>query len=80
MDEKVADGVVAVLREAFAEIGRDPSHPLRLKLDHAIEKLASELATSPEYREEIFVHTHKLLDHPALRAYAGGVGATFGTT
>ncbi len=73
MDEKVADGVVAVLREAFAEIGRDPSHPLRLKLDHAIEKLASELATSPEYREEIVVHTRKLLDHPALRAYAGGV-------
>ena len=73
MDEKVADGVMAVLREAFAEIGRDSSHPLRLRLDQAIEKLASELATSPEYREEIVLHTRKLLDHPALRDYAAGV-------
>lgn len=73
MDEKVADGVVAVLRESFAEIGRDPSHPLRLRLDQAIEKFASELASSPEYREEIVIHTRKLLDHPALRDYAGGV-------
>jgi uncharacterized membrane-anchored protein YjiN (DUF445 family) len=73
MDEKVADGVMAVLREAFAEIGRDSSHPLRLRLDLAIEKLASDLATSPEYREEIVLHTRKLLDHPALRDYAGGV-------
>jgi uncharacterized membrane-anchored protein YjiN (DUF445 family) len=73
MDEKVADGVVAVLRESFAEIGRDPSHPLRLRLDQAIEKFASELASSPEYREEIVIHTRKLLDHPALRDYAAGV-------
>jgi uncharacterized membrane-anchored protein YjiN (DUF445 family) len=73
MDEKVADGVVAVLRESFAEIGRDPSHPLRLRLDQAIEKFASELASSPEYRQEIVIHTRKLLDHPALRDYAAGV-------
>jgi uncharacterized membrane-anchored protein YjiN (DUF445 family) len=73
MDEKVADGVVAVLRESFAEIGRDASHPLRLRLDQAIEKFASELASSPEYREEIVIHTRKLLDHPALRDYAAGV-------
>ncbi|MBA4143478.1 MAG: DUF445 domain-containing protein [Nitrosospira sp.] len=73
MDEKVADSVVAVLREAFAEIGREPAHPLRLRLDEAIEKLASELATSPEYREQIAAHMRKLLDHPALRNYAAGV-------
>jgi uncharacterized membrane-anchored protein YjiN (DUF445 family) len=73
MDEKVADGVMAVLRESFAEIGRDSAHPLRVRLDQAIEKLASDLATSPEYREEIVLHTRKLLDHPALRDYAAGV-------
>lgn len=73
MDEKVADGVVTVLRESFAEIGRDPLHPLRLRLDQAIEKFASELASSPAYREEIVIHTRKLLDHPALRDYAAGV-------
>jgi uncharacterized membrane-anchored protein YjiN (DUF445 family) len=73
MDEKVADGVVAVLRESFAEIGRDPLHPLRLRLDQAIEKFASELASSSKYREEIVIHTRKLLDHPALRDYAAGV-------
>jgi uncharacterized membrane-anchored protein YjiN (DUF445 family) len=73
MDEKVADGVVAVLRESFAEIGRDSSHPLRLRLDQAIEKFASELASSSKYREEIVIHTRKLLDHPALRDYAAGV-------
>jgi uncharacterized membrane-anchored protein YjiN (DUF445 family) len=69
VDAKVADGVVTVLREGLAEIGRDPMHPLRLKLDRAIEKLASELATSPEYREQIEVHVRKLLDHPELRTY-----------
>ena len=69
MDDKVADGVVTVLREVLAEIGRDPMHPLRLKLDNAIEKLASELATSREYREQIEVHMRKLLNHPELRIY-----------
>lgn len=73
MDEKVAESVMAVLREVIAEIVREPAHPLRLRLDRAIEKLASELATSSEYREQIAVHTRKLLDHPALRDYAAGV-------
>lgn len=69
MDEKVGDGVVTVLHEVLAEIRREPAHPLRLKLDNSIEKLASELATSPEYREQIEVHLRKLLDHPELRSY-----------
>ena len=73
MDEKVADGVVVVLREAVAEIGREPAHPVRVRLDKAIEKFTSELATSPEYREQVAVHARKLLDHPALRDYAMGV-------
>ena len=73
MDEKVADGVVVVLREAVAEIERDLAHPVRLRLDNAIEKFASELATSPEYREQVAAHARKLLDHPALRDYATGV-------
>lgn len=73
MDDKVADSVVAVLREVVAEIGREPEHPLRLKLDAAIEKLISELASSPEYRQQIAAHTRKLLDHPALREFAAGL-------
>ncbi|SEL31583.1 Uncharacterized membrane-anchored protein YjiN, DUF445 family [Nitrosovibrio tenuis] len=73
MDDKVADSVVAVLREIVAEIARDPVHPLRLRLDEVIGKLATDIATSPEYREQIAVHTRKLLDHPALRDYAADV-------
>ncbi|SFU66192.1 DUF445 domain-containing protein [Nitrosospira multiformis] len=73
MDEKVGESVVAALREVVAEIARDPEHPLRLRLDAAIGKLASDLATSPQYREQIAAHAHKLLEHPALRDYADGV-------
>ena len=73
MDDKVADGVVTVLHEILAEIGRDPTHPLRLKLDNTIEKLAFELATSQEYREQIEVHMRKLLDHPELRIYVKNI-------
>jgi uncharacterized membrane-anchored protein YjiN (DUF445 family) len=73
MDEKVGESVVAALREVVAEIARDPAHPLRLRLDAAIGRLASDLATSPEYREQVAAHTRKLLEHPALRDYADGV-------
>jgi uncharacterized membrane-anchored protein YjiN (DUF445 family) len=73
MDEKVAESVVAALREVVAEIARDPAHPLRLRLDAAISKLASDLAASPEYREQVAAHTRKLLEHAALRDYAAGV-------
>ena len=73
MDDKVGESVVAALREVVAEIARDPAHPLRLRLDTAIGKLASDLATSPEYREQIAAHARKLLEHPALRDYATGV-------
>jgi uncharacterized membrane-anchored protein YjiN (DUF445 family) len=73
MDEKVGESVVAALREVVAEIARDPAHSLRLRLDDAIGKLASDLATSSEYREQIAAHARKLLEHPALRDYATGV-------
>ncbi|MBN9133911.1 MAG: hypothetical protein ABS69_08890 [Nitrosomonadales bacterium SCN 54-20] len=73
MDDKVGESVVAALREVVAEIARDPAHPLRLRLDAAIGKLASDLATSPEYREQIAAHARKLMEHPALRDYATGV-------
>jgi uncharacterized membrane-anchored protein YjiN (DUF445 family) len=73
MDEKVGESVVAALREVVAEIARDPAHPLRLRLDAAIGKLASDLATSPEYREQIAAHARKLMEHPALRDYADGL-------
>ncbi len=69
MDGKVADSVVSALREAVAEIARDPAHPLRLRLDAALEKLAVELATSSRYREQIAT----LLDQPALRDYLMGI-------
>ena len=73
MDEKVADRVVAALREIIAEIARDPAHPLRLRLDEVIARLARDLATSPEYREQIALHTRKLMDYPALHDYTAGV-------
>lgn len=73
MDEKVGESVVAALREVVAEIARDPAHPLRLRLDAAIGKLASDLATSPEYREQVAAHARKLMEHPALRGYADGL-------
>lgn len=73
MDDKVAENVVAVLREAFAEIGRDSAHPLRVRLDEAIAKLALQLADSPEYREQIAEHTRRLLGHPALHDYISEV-------
>jgi uncharacterized membrane-anchored protein YjiN (DUF445 family) len=73
MDDKVADSVVAVLHDIVAEIGRNPAHPLRLRLDEVAGKLARDLATSPEYREQIALHTRKLFDHPALRGYVAGV-------
>lgn len=73
MDDKVADSVILALREVVAEVARDPAHPLRLRLDAVLEKLAAELATSPRYREQIATHARKLLDHPALRDYLTGV-------
>jgi uncharacterized membrane-anchored protein YjiN (DUF445 family) len=73
MDDKVADNVVMVLREAFAEIEREAHHPLRIRLDDAIGKLVTQLADSQEYREQIAEHTRKLLGHPLLRDYISGV-------
>ena len=73
MDEKVADGVVAVLRKPSPRSGAIP----RIRCASGSIRLSKSwrprLATSPEYREEIVVHTRKLLDHPALRTYAAGV-------
>jgi uncharacterized membrane-anchored protein YjiN (DUF445 family) len=69
IDSEVADNVILVLRELLAEIARDSRHPLRLRLDAAIGKLISELATSPKYREQIAVHTQKLLHHPTIHGF-----------
>ncbi len=67
VDGVVADKVIAAATSTLAEM-RDPTHPWRLELKAAIEKLIERLASDPEMQAIVEEAKTQLLDNPLLHA------------
>ncbi len=53
IDSRIADAVVDGLKKLTVEMGTDPAHPVRVKIEGALAQLANDLQTRPETRERV---------------------------
>ena len=53
IDSRIADAVIDGLKKLTVEMGTDPAHPVRVKIEGALAQLAHDLQTRPETRERV---------------------------
>jgi uncharacterized membrane-anchored protein YjiN (DUF445 family) len=61
LDAKLADAIIDGLRKLTTEMSTDPAHPVRLKVEEALAKLANDLQTNPETRARVEEMKEQLL-------------------
>ena len=66
IDSRIADAVVDGLRKLTVEMGTDPAHPVRLKVEQALADLANDLQTRPETRERVEAMKDELLANKSV--------------
>jgi uncharacterized membrane-anchored protein YjiN (DUF445 family) len=66
LDAKLADAIIDGLRKLTAEMGTDPAHPVRIKVEEALAQLANDLQTKPETRERVEAIKEQLLDNKSV--------------
>ena len=53
IDSRIADAVVDGLKKLTVEMGTDPAHPVRIKIEEALAQLANDLQSKPETRARV---------------------------
>ena len=66
IDSRIADAVVDGLRKLTVEMGTDPAHPVRLKVEQALADLANDLQHKPETRERVEAMKDELLGNKSV--------------
>jgi uncharacterized membrane-anchored protein YjiN (DUF445 family) len=61
LDTKLADAIVDGLRKLTVEMGTDPAHPVRIKVEQALADLANDLQTDPETQARVEAMKDELL-------------------
>ena len=66
LDVKLADAIVDGLRKLTVEMATDPAHPVRIRIEEELAKLANDLQTDPETRARVEAMKDQLLDNRAV--------------
>ena len=66
LDTKLADAIIEGLKKLTVEMSTDPAHPVRLKIEEALAKLANDLQTRPETRARVESIKEQLLDNKSV--------------
>lgn len=66
LDAKLADAIIDGLRKLTAEMGTEPAHPVRVKIEEALAQLANDLQTKPDTRERVEAIKEQLLDNKSV--------------
>jgi uncharacterized membrane-anchored protein YjiN (DUF445 family) len=67
LDENVADAVITGLNKLAQDMGDDPEHPLRLKINDAIVDLADDLQTDPAMQARVEGWKQELINNAAVQ-------------
>jgi uncharacterized membrane-anchored protein YjiN (DUF445 family) len=74
VDQRIADRLVTVLEELLRKAADNPEHPLRTRIDHALDDLCQQLLLSPHFLAEGERLKKQLLEHPAFEDYLRRIG------
>jgi len=73
IDDRMHEKIVGAIERTFAAALSDRQHALRMRLDHGLEKLASELSTSQSMASRLTSLSDDALSHPAVREFASTI-------
>lgn len=73
LDETVADKLIAGLDNLIADMADDPQHPLRLKAEEGLDRLAWDLQFDPRTRERVEAMKVELIANPAMQRWMDGL-------
>jgi uncharacterized membrane-anchored protein YjiN (DUF445 family) len=73
LDERLANGIIDGLSKLVSDMAADPGHPLRLKAEDALQKLAFDLQFDVETQAKADRIKEELLDNPAFQRWIGGL-------
>lgn len=73
LDERLANGIIDGLSKLVSDMADDPGHPLRLKAEDALQKLAFDLQFDVETQAKADRIKEELLDNPAFQRWIGGL-------
>ncbi len=73
LDETIADKLIAGLNNLLVEMAADPAHPLRLKAEEGLDRLAWDLQHDPAMRERVERVKAELIANPAMARWLDGL-------
>ena len=74
LDAKLADAIIDGLRKLTAEMSTDPAHPVRIKVEEALAKLANDLQTNAETRAKVEEMKEQLLANRSVALWIDTLG------
>ena len=66
VDSRISDSIVDGLRKLTVDMESDPAHPVRIKIEEALVKLANDLQTDPDTRARVEMLKEQLLDNRSV--------------
>lgn len=73
LDENLADAILKGLRKLLADMAEDPGHPMRLKAEEAMTKLAFDLQFDIEMQAKVAKIRDEIVDNPAMQRWIDGM-------
>ncbi len=73
LDETVADKLIDGLDKLLVDMAENPDHPLRLKAEEGLDRLAWELQYDLKTRERVESLKAELIDNPAMQRWLDGL-------
>ena len=69
LDETLANKIIDGLDQLLIDMANDPGHPLRMKAEEGLAKLAFDLQHDAETRARVMVMKAEILDNPAIERW-----------
>ena len=73
LDENLANAILNGLRKLLSDMADDPAHPLRLKAEEGMAKLAFDLQFDLEMQAKAAQIRDEILDNPAMQRWIDGL-------
>ncbi|MCP1469978.1 uncharacterized membrane-anchored protein YjiN (DUF445 family) [Sphingobium sp. OAS761] len=73
LDENLANAILSGLRKMLSEMATDPDHPMRLKAEEGMAKLAQDLQFDLDMQARAAQIRDEILDNPAMQRWIDGL-------
>ena len=73
LDENLANAILNGLRKMLSEMAEDPGHPLRLKAEEGMAKLAIDLQYDMDMQAKVAKIRDEIVDNPAMQRWIDGM-------